>query len=65
MTTTVAFIGAGSWGTTAAALAALTAPTVLWARRPEVAERGVARRRPDGHNAAGPSERRAARRFGG
>jgi glycerol-3-phosphate dehydrogenase (NAD(P)+) len=34
----IAVIGAGSWGTTAAALAALTAPTVLWARRPDVAE---------------------------
>jgi len=33
----IAVIGAGSWGTTAASLAARTVPTVLWARRPEVA----------------------------
>lgn len=32
-------IGAGSWGTTAASLAARAVPTVLWARRPEVARR--------------------------
>ena len=31
-------IGAGSWGTTAAALAARATPTVLWARQPDVAE---------------------------
>ena len=30
-------IGAGSWGTAVAALAARNAPTVLWARRPELA----------------------------
>lgn len=35
----VAVVGAGSWGTTVAALAAANAPTVLWARRPELAER--------------------------
>ncbi len=34
----VAVIGAGSWGTTVAALAATNAPTVLWARRAELAE---------------------------
>ena len=34
----VAVIGAGSWGTTVAALAARNTPTVLWARRPELAE---------------------------
>jgi glycerol-3-phosphate dehydrogenase (NAD(P)+) len=34
----IAVIGAGSWGTTAAALAAATTPTVLWSRRQEVAE---------------------------
>ena len=34
----VAVIGAGSWGTTVAAIAALSAPTVLWARRPALAE---------------------------
>jgi len=34
----VAVIGAGSWGTTVAALAAANTPTVLWARRAELAE---------------------------
>ncbi len=34
----VAVIGAGSWGTSVAALAARNAPTVLWARDPAVAE---------------------------
>jgi glycerol-3-phosphate dehydrogenase (NAD(P)+) len=34
----VAVIGAGSWGTTVATLACRNAPTVLWARRPELAE---------------------------
>ena len=33
----VAVIGAGSWGTTVAALAASSVPTVLWARRPALA----------------------------
>ncbi len=33
----VAVIGAGSWGTTVAALAAENTPTVLWARRAELA----------------------------
>ncbi len=33
----VAVVGAGSWGTTVAALASCNAPTVLWARRPELA----------------------------
>ncbi len=33
----VAVIGAGSWGTTVAAVAACSAPTVLWARRPALA----------------------------
>src|SRR5438477_1264710 len=33
----VAVIGAGSWGTTVAAIAAGNAPTTLWARRPELA----------------------------
>jgi glycerol-3-phosphate dehydrogenase (NAD(P)+) len=33
----VAVLGAGSWGTTVAALAARNAPTVLWARRPDAA----------------------------
>jgi glycerol-3-phosphate dehydrogenase (NAD(P)+) len=34
----VAVIGAGSWGTTVAALASVNTPTVLWARRPELAQ---------------------------
>ncbi|MSZ05371.1 MAG: NAD(P)H-dependent glycerol-3-phosphate dehydrogenase [Actinobacteria bacterium] len=34
----VAVIGAGSWGTTVAALAAGNTPTVLWVRRPELAD---------------------------
>lgn len=34
----VAVIGAGSWGTTVAALAAVNTPTVLWARRGELAQ---------------------------
>jgi glycerol-3-phosphate dehydrogenase (NAD(P)+) len=34
----VAVIGAGSWGTTVAALASHNTPTVLWARRPELAD---------------------------
>ena len=33
----IAVVGAGSWGTTAAALAARSTPTVLWARRQELA----------------------------
>lgn len=33
----VAVVGAGSWGTAVAALAATNAPVVLWARRPELA----------------------------
>ncbi|HEY2436437.1 MAG TPA: NAD(P)H-dependent glycerol-3-phosphate dehydrogenase [Solirubrobacteraceae bacterium] len=36
--TCVAVIGGGSWGTTVASLAARNAPTLLWSRRPEVAE---------------------------
>ena len=32
----IAVIGAGSWGTTVASLAAANAPTVLWARHPSV-----------------------------
>jgi len=34
----IAVIGAGSWGTTAAALAATGTPTILWARHREVAD---------------------------
>ena len=33
-----AVIGAGSWGTTVASLIARTEPTVLWARRPDLAQ---------------------------
>ncbi len=33
----VAVVGAGSWGTAVAAIAAGNAPTTLWARRPELA----------------------------
>ena len=44
----VAVIGAGSWGTTVAALTAVNTPTVLWARRPELAaEINAARVNPD------------------
>ncbi|MFZ4718230.1 MAG: NAD(P)H-dependent glycerol-3-phosphate dehydrogenase [Ilumatobacteraceae bacterium] len=34
----VGVVGAGSWGTTVAAMAAVNTPTLLWARRPELAE---------------------------
>ena len=34
----IAVLGAGSWGTTVASLAAANAPTVIWSRRAEVAE---------------------------
>ena len=34
----IAVVGAGSWGTTVASLASRNCPTVLWARREEVAE---------------------------
>jgi glycerol-3-phosphate dehydrogenase (NAD(P)+) len=34
----VAVVGAGSWGTTVASIIAGQVPTVLWARRPEVAD---------------------------
>ena len=34
----MAVIGAGSWGTTVAALAARRQPVTLWARRPELAD---------------------------
>jgi glycerol-3-phosphate dehydrogenase (NAD(P)+) len=37
MTTKVAVLGAGSWGTAVAAIAARNVPTTLWARRPELA----------------------------
>jgi glycerol-3-phosphate dehydrogenase (NAD(P)+) len=35
----VAVVGGGSWGTTVAALASQNTPTVLWCRRPELAQR--------------------------
>src|ERR1700694_2586089 len=38
MATKVAVIGAGSWGTAVASLSVRNAPTVLWARSPEVAD---------------------------
>ncbi|MEX2625426.1 MAG: NAD(P)H-dependent glycerol-3-phosphate dehydrogenase [Ilumatobacteraceae bacterium] len=34
----LAVVGAGSWGTAVAALACVNTPTVLWARRPDLAE---------------------------
>src|SRR5262245_2909309 len=34
----VCVLGAGSWGTTVAALSSRNAPTVLWSRRPETAD---------------------------
>jgi glycerol-3-phosphate dehydrogenase (NAD(P)+) len=40
----VAVVGAGSWGTTVAALAAVNTPTTLWVRRPELAEQIAAGR---------------------
>lgn len=40
----VAVVGAGSWGTAVAAIAAGNAETVLWARRPELADAMRARR---------------------
>ena len=54
MTTRAAVIGAGSWGTTVAALLAPRVPTVLWSRRPDVAADIAAgrgnRRYLDGHD---------------
>ena len=48
MATRVVVLGAGSWGTTLAAMLAARVPTVLWARRPELAERlSRERRNPD------------------
>ena len=34
----VAVLGAGSWGTAVASILAASAPTILWARSPQVAE---------------------------
>src|SRR5436305_5040238 len=36
--TRVAVIGAGSWGTAVAAMVSRNAPTILWARRQELAD---------------------------
>src|SRR5205823_11772530 len=41
MPTKVAVIGAGSWGTAVAAIPCQNAPTVAWARRPELADANV------------------------
>ena len=38
MASRVAVIGAGSWGTTVAAMVSRNAPTILWCRRPELAD---------------------------
>jgi glycerol-3-phosphate dehydrogenase (NAD(P)+) len=44
----LAVIGAGSWGTTVAALACVNTPTILWARRDELAKQiDVAKVNPD------------------
>ncbi|MGI9022803.1 MAG: NAD(P)H-dependent glycerol-3-phosphate dehydrogenase [Acidimicrobiales bacterium] len=48
MTSRVAVLGAGSWGTTLAGIVAPRVPTVLWARRAEVADHiGTTHRNPD------------------
>ncbi len=56
--TRVAVVGAGSWGTAVAAIVAGNAPTVLWARRAELADEH--RRRP--REPRLPARHRAARR---
>src|SRR5215207_5007438 len=43
----VAVVGAGSWGTAVAAIAAGNAPTTLWVRRPELAEQIASTRQND------------------
>lgn len=52
MASRVAVIGAGSWGTAVAAIAATNAPTVLWARRPELADQ-IAKEHENGDYLAG------------
>ena len=52
MTQRVAVIGAGSWGTAVAALTCSNASTVLWARRPELAEQ-IAKEHENGDYLAG------------
>jgi glycerol-3-phosphate dehydrogenase (NAD(P)+) len=56
MTATIAVIGAGSWGTTVASLAAARTPTILWARRPEVADEIVTAHTNSRYLAAAPLE---------
>jgi glycerol-3-phosphate dehydrogenase (NAD(P)+) len=63
VTPRIAVIGAGSWGTTVASLAAAQAPTIIWARRAETAEEiGTAHvnSRYLGHAALNPSLRATA-----
>src|SRR5688572_15797235 len=52
MTQRVAVVGAGSWGTAVAALTSANASTVLWARRPELAEQ-IAKEHENGDYLAG------------
>ena len=52
MASRVAVIGAGSWGTAVAAIAATNAPTVLWARREALAEQ-IAKEHENGDYLAG------------
>src|SRR4051812_48502871 len=52
MTQRVAVIGAGSWGTAVAAITANNASTVLWARRPELADQ-IAKAHENGDYLAG------------
>jgi glycerol-3-phosphate dehydrogenase (NAD(P)+) len=52
MSSRVAVIGAGSWGTAVAALTANNASTVLWARRPELADQ-IANQHENGDYLAG------------
>lgn len=57
----VAVVGAGPWGATVATIAARSAPTVRWARRPELAAAVNERRENPGYlpGAALPSRNRA------
>ncbi|HUR77586.1 MAG TPA: NAD(P)H-dependent glycerol-3-phosphate dehydrogenase [Acidimicrobiales bacterium] len=52
MTQRVAVVGAGSWGTAVAALTSTNVSTVLWARRPELAEQ-IATKHENGDYLAG------------
>ena len=49
MTRKVCVLGAGSWGTAIAAMCSLRVPTVLWARRPELADAMQRERRNAGY----------------